>query len=159
MLRCVRGGCTEEVVAGLGYDIRAQQAWIYDLEPEIAAGGSVAPDGAMALCEKHTGLAKVPQGWKLENNRTSSGSADLNSDSDETAALPPEVLPTPKTDPVPRPEPSAPQIDEPDRVEPTRRITAQPVEPIQEVTTETPLLERAFRAVPARYSPTSSQTS
>ena len=75
MLRCVRGGCGGEVKAALGYDIRAQRAWMYDLDAAAAAAGSVAPDGAMALCARHADNANVPQGWGLTDSRTTTAGA------------------------------------------------------------------------------------
>ncbi len=231
MLICVRGGCTGEVVAGLGYDIRSQRAWIYDLEPEVADGGSVAPDGAMALCTKHAESTNVPQDWKLEDKRTSGArargalggglsgglrrvesavrairepepaAAEVAEEvADIAAALATDALPIIKPDAAPwkaAPTQAEPTQTRSAQAEPTRRITPGSTEPAEsvgsrnlqttavqsetvpleqdvadfnqleeaqldeneqdpEATSETPLLERAFRAVPARYSPISS---
>lgn len=69
MLRCVRGNCGVTATAGLGYDLRTCKAWVYDLEPDPDKSGTVASDGAMALCERHADMAHVPQGWEMVDQR------------------------------------------------------------------------------------------
>ncbi len=218
MLQCVRGGCGGEVKAGLGYDIRAQRAWVYDLAASAGASGSVAPDGAMALCEKHADSANVPQGWELVDSRTSTtgpvsaptaepavSSAPtepaVSSAPTASAAPPPPspppvpprtasviapappppspppvpprtasvIAPAPPSGPAPEPPSAERAPDErasggfasderaPDETMSVpsedyynQELDAGDQEMNQEETHETPLLERAFRAVPQR---------
>ncbi|HCB34508.1 MAG TPA: hypothetical protein DEP69_04990, partial [Acidimicrobiaceae bacterium] len=117
MLRCARGGCADEVAAALGYDLRTQRAWVYDIDPADRAGGAVASDGAMALCRRHADRTKVPVGWQLDDRR-------------ERRAVPQPVVadtaPTSVASPASSGDTAPLPTIRPDAV-PARRLAQQPI--------------------------------
>lgn len=112
--------------AGLGYDVPGTRAWLYDLDAATIAGTSRQRDMIMPLCRTHANRIKVPVGWELADQRA------------------PEPEPA-----VARPEPTAKPVDGAAPLfQPRSR--PEPAETPEPEPAPSSLLERAFRAVPAR---------
>ena len=135
--------CTEPATAGLGYDVPGMRAWIVDLDAATMAGTARHRDMLMALCRTHADRIRVPVGWEMDDRRAPAPIAaavpDTNEDPAPSAdAAPlfrprmrpePAEMPGPATEPAPAPAPAAAAEPEP---------------------APASLLERAFRAAPAR---------
>lgn len=136
MLQCVRGLCTEPATAGLGYDVPGMKAWIVDLDAATMAGTSRHRDMLMVLCRTHADRIKVPVGWELDDQRAPAPeptpAAPTTSDNPATS-----VAAAPLFRPRLRPEPA--------------EMPGSASEPESEPEpAPSSLLERAFRAAPAR---------
>lgn len=68
-MNCIRGRCELAGVAGLGYDLRKCEAWLFDLSGPPAEVRSALDAGAVALCDQHASEITVPLGWELDDRR------------------------------------------------------------------------------------------
>ena len=140
MLQCVRGMCTEMATAGLGYDITGARAWLYDLDPATIAGTTRSRDVVVPLCRTHADRITVPVGWEFVDRRAPAPDPVPAQPETEVSAAPlfaPRSRPEPvePLEPAEAAEPAAP-------AESPRAVEREPASPS--------LLERAFRAAPAR---------
>lgn len=62
MVRCARGTCSREAVAGLGYDPVARSIWLVDLPGD--------DHQVLALCAGHADNLTVPHGWDSHDERS-----------------------------------------------------------------------------------------
>jgi hypothetical protein len=118
--------CTEMATAGLGYDVPATRAWLYDLDAATIAGTSRQRDMIMPLCRIHADRIKVPVGWELADQR----------------APEPEAVAAPSEPNAGAAEDAAPLFAPRSRPEPAEMPQPEPA--------PSSLLERAFRAAPSR---------
>ncbi len=113
-------------IAGLGYDITGARAWLYDLDPATVAGTTRSRNVVVPLCRVHADRITVPVGWEFEDRRMPAP---------DPVAPPPSEPPAPLFESRSRPEPS-------ESSESPQAVESEPAPPS--------LLERAFRAAPAR---------
>ena len=143
MLQCVRGMCTEMATAGLGYDITGARAWLYDLDPATIAGTTRGRDMAVLLCRAHADRITVPVGWEFTDRRSPVPDpvVTVPASSEFAASL---FEPRSRPEPVESPESAEPaeSVEDAEPVELPRAVEREPAPPS--------LLERAFRAAPAR---------
>ncbi len=120
--------------AGLGYDIAATTAWLYDLDSATIAGTARQRDMMIPLCRVHADKITVPVGWELVDRRvpTPDASAAQPAPADASESI---FASRSHRKPKPKPQP--------------QRVTA-PAAPRRPVIQPAPssLLERAFRAAP-----------
>ena len=62
--QCSRSGCAEPAIATLTYQYGRAQVWLDDLSDER-------DPHAYDLCVRHTARLSVPNGWRLEDRRSS----------------------------------------------------------------------------------------
>lgn len=56
-------------VAGLGYDLRNCEAWLFDLSGPPGEVRTALTAGAVGLCDQHASEITVPVGWELTDER------------------------------------------------------------------------------------------
>ena len=120
--------CTETATAGLGYDVPGTKAWLYDLDAATIAGTSRQRDMITPLCRSHADRIKVPVGWELADQRAPEPEAVVaQSEPSAGASATPLFAPRSRPEPTEVPQPAPEHESAPSS-----------------------LLERAFRAAPAR---------
>jgi hypothetical protein len=70
--QCSRTGCSSAAAATLSYQYGRALVWLDDLHDER-------DPHSYDLCARHTGRLSVPNGWRLEDRRTSRVLAFSNS--------------------------------------------------------------------------------
>ncbi|WP_420625268.1 hypothetical protein [Candidatus Poriferisodalis sp.] len=118
--------------AGLGYEVPQTRAWLYDLDAATIAGTSRNRDIIVPLCRAHADRIKVPVGWEFVDRRAPE-SEPVMVQSSPSARTPESAAAPPLFEPRSRPEPA-------EMPEPESEPAPAPAS----------LLERAFRATPAR---------
>lgn len=132
--------CTEMATAGLGYDITGARAWLYDLDPATIAGTTRSRDMVVPLCRTHADRITVPVGWEFTDRRAPAPDPVATQPETSEAAAP---LFEPRKRPEPAVEPAAAEAELADPAMAEREMAEpEPAPPS--------LLERAFRAAPAR---------